>query len=212
MSELNNEKGATIKPKRLENLPLATVSLVFGILSFIMIPFCGLVSLITGIIALVKINSSKGVLQGRGKAIAGLILGVWSIVRLSVLAIILAAILLPALTVAKSRAREVFCMNNLKKIATNAFQFAEEHNDTFPASMEELMDYMKKSDSNFTEDLHCPMDVTSKYDFIPSAKGIELSKIENPATTPVVICKNHPNMEIILYADGHVETKKTKVE
>ncbi len=212
MSELNNDDDVTIKPQRLENLPLATVSLVFGILSFIMIPFCGLVSLITGIIALGKINSSKGVLQGKGKAIAGIVLGVWSIVRLSVLAIILAAILLPALSAARYRAREVFCMTNLKKIATNAFQFAEEHNDTFPASMEELMDYMKKSDSNFTKDLHCPLDAKSKYDFIPSAKGIELSKLENPATTPVVVCKNHPNTEIILYADGHVETKKTKVE
>lgn len=207
MSELNNENDVTVKPQCLENLPLATVSLVFGILSFIMIPFCGLVSLITGIIALVRINSSNGVLKGRGKAIAGIVLGVWSIVRL----FILAAILLPALTVAKSRAREVFCMNNLKIIATNTFLFADEHNDTFPASMAELMDYMKKTDSNFTEDLHCPMDATAKYDFISSAKGIELSKLENPATTPVVVCKKHPNMEIILYADGHVETKNLSV-
>ena len=115
MSELNNENEVTIQPRRLENLPLATVSLVFGILSFIMIPVCGLVSLITGIIALVKINSSNGVLHGRGKAIAGIVFGVWSIVRLSVLAIILAAILLPALSVARDRAREISCMANCNR-------------------------------------------------------------------------------------------------
>ena len=129
MSESNNENEVTIKPQRLENLTLATVSLVFGILSFLMIPFCGLVSLITGIIALMKINSSKGVLQGKGKAIAGIILGVWSIVRILILAI-LAAILLPAaLSVAREKAREVTCVNHLKVIGLSTLLFTEDHND-----------------------------------------------------------------------------------
>ena len=74
--------------------------------------------------------------------------------------------------------------------------------------MDELKKYMKESNSNYVEGLHCPIEPTSEYDFLPSAKGIELSKLESPATTPVVICNKHPNMEIILYADGHVETKK----
>ncbi len=209
MSESNNENEVTLKPQHIENLPLATVSLVFGILSFIMIPFCGLVSLITGIIALMKINSSKGTLRGKGKAIAGIILGVWSVVRFMILGVILAAVLLPALSAARGRAREVSCMTNLKLIATGTFQFAEEHNDRFPANMEELMDYMQKSDSNLPKSVfHCPLAPNSEYDFIPSAKGIELSKLQSPATTPVVICNKHPNKEIILYADGHVESKR----
>ena len=129
MSETNNENEVTFKPQRIESLPLATVSLVFGILSFIMIPFCGLVSLITGLIALVKINSSKGVLQGKGKAIAGIILGVWSFVRFEISFIILAVMLLPALSAARNTARKVSCAYNLRMIGEGIFQFANEHND-----------------------------------------------------------------------------------
>lgn len=207
MSELNNENEVTIHP--IDDLPLATVSLVFGILSFIMIPFCGLVSLITGIFALVKINSSKGFLRGKGKAIAGIILGAWSILRFMIFGIILAVLLQWRLAV-NAGARAVSCMTNLQLIATGMSQFAEEHNDRFPANMEELMDYMQKSDSDLSKSVfHCSLAPNSEYDFIPSAKGIELSKLQSPATTPVVICNKHPNKEIILYADGHVESKRT---
>ncbi|MBP1582919.1 MAG: DUF4190 domain-containing protein, partial [Victivallales bacterium] len=41
------------------NLGIATAALVFGILSFFCIPFCGLVALILGIIALSKISKSN---------------------------------------------------------------------------------------------------------------------------------------------------------
>ena len=175
-----------------------------------MIPFCGLVSLITGIIALMKINSSKGALRGKGKAIAGIILGVWCFVQFQILFIILAVMLLPALSAARNTARKVSCAYNLQMIGEGIFQFANEHNDKCPSSMEELMDYMKKTDSELSKHgLHCSLSPNAEYDLMPSAKGIELSKLEKPETTPVVICNKHPNMEIILYADGHVETKRT---
>ncbi len=55
---------------------LAVVSLIFGILGWILIPWIGsLVAIVTGHLARGEIRRSPGALDGDGMAIAGLVLG-----------------------------------------------------------------------------------------------------------------------------------------
>jgi len=56
---------------------------------------------------------------------------------LTVLAIvlILAALLLPALTTARSKATRVHCVNNLRQIGVGSLVFAHEHGDRFPVKV-----------------------------------------------------------------------------
>jgi prepilin-type N-terminal cleavage/methylation domain-containing protein/prepilin-type processing-associated H-X9-DG protein len=46
---------------------------------------------------------------------------------------VLAALLLPALSTAKERARQSYCASNLSQIILAAFMYADEHEDRFPA-------------------------------------------------------------------------------
>ena len=63
-----------------ETNPLAIISLVFGILGWVALPFLGaLIAVITGHIARGQIRESRGEYQGDGLAMAGLILGYLSL-------------------------------------------------------------------------------------------------------------------------------------
>ena len=188
-----------IKPLDRKNLGMATVSLVFGILSFIMVPFCGLVSLVTGIVSLAKIRASKGVFLGEGKAITGIILGAFSIVRFPILAI-LAAILLPALSAARDKAKEITCTSNLKQIGLAAVTFSQDNNGALPENYEHLKGYLET-------DLRCPCakENEASYQLLPDICGKKLSEIV-PSETPVAMCTRHRN-RVVLYADGHVESR-----
>lgn len=57
--------------------PLAVVSLVFGILSWCLLPFIGaIVAIVCGHMALNEIRRAPlGAMEGRGMAVAGLVLG-----------------------------------------------------------------------------------------------------------------------------------------
>lgn len=63
-------------PAPLPNSQAAIVSLVFGILSYVMLPFIGsIVAIVAGHIAKREIRDSNGQLGGGGMATAGLVLG-----------------------------------------------------------------------------------------------------------------------------------------
>lgn len=54
----------------------ATISLVFGILCWFLLPFVGaVIAVITGHMARAEIRRSQGALEGDGMAVAGLVLG-----------------------------------------------------------------------------------------------------------------------------------------
>ncbi len=63
--------GGTVAVQK--NSGLAIASLVLGLL--FCVPFASLVGLILGIVALNQIKNSGGAIQGRGMAIAGIVLG-----------------------------------------------------------------------------------------------------------------------------------------
>jgi hypothetical protein len=70
----------------------ATVSLVFGILAYIILPAIGaLVAIICGHVGLAQIKESNGAMRGRGSAIAGLVLGY---IQLGCFAILILVIIL----------------------------------------------------------------------------------------------------------------------
>jgi hypothetical protein len=63
-------------PANLPNSTAAVVSLIFGILSWVMLPLIGpIVAVVAGHMARNQIRSSNGQLGGSGMATAGLILG-----------------------------------------------------------------------------------------------------------------------------------------
>jgi hypothetical protein len=83
-----------------QDCSLATISLVFGILAYIILPFVGsLVAVITGHSAIKQIKASNGMLRGMGNAKAGLILGYIQIgfEAIAIIVIVVLSLLAPAI-------------------------------------------------------------------------------------------------------------------
>ncbi|HPO15519.1 MAG TPA: DUF4190 domain-containing protein [Candidatus Hydrogenedentes bacterium] len=106
---------------------LAIASMVFGILSFCCLgPFGSIPAIIMGIIALVKIGNAQAPLQGKGWAVAGLVMGCVSFFLFIIVVPISLAILLPALARAREAARRSACQGNLKQMGLVYKMFANE--------------------------------------------------------------------------------------
>ena len=185
-------------PAQPQNLPLATKSMILGIVSFIGVPFCGLVALITGIISTNKISRSNGLLLGKGKAITGIVFGIWSIIRFP----IMLGILLPALNQARNNAIKIACVSNMKNIALAVVQYSDDNDDYLPKSIEDIQQFL------FAPPLKCPARQSGDdgYALLPLQER-EMAKIKNPHETPLAVCTRHKRHDIVLYADGHVEIR-----
>lgn len=107
---------------------LAITSLVLGILGMFTCGFTALPGLILGIIAIIKINDNKGILGGKGLAIAGTIVSGIFLLMLP----IWAALLLPALNAARQRAMTINCVSNEKQLALAIRIYTGDHSDHFP--------------------------------------------------------------------------------
>ena len=107
---------------------LAVASLVCGVLGF-----CGitaLAGLILGIMSLVRINQSGGRLSGKGVAIAGIcVSGFMMLMAIP----FMAALTLPALSRAKEKAQRIQCSNNLKQLALAVKIYSADNNETLPS-------------------------------------------------------------------------------
>ena len=108
---------------------MAIASLVLGILGLFTLGLTALFGLILGIVSLFKINKSRGALRGAGLAIIGTILSAVFLLFIPVLA----ALLLPALGQAKSKAQGIVCMTNMKQLALGNIMYAGDNKEQFPS-------------------------------------------------------------------------------
>jgi Domain of unknown function (DUF4190) len=116
-----------VAPSKMSGLAIA--SLIFGILGLCG-GFTAIFGLILGIIAIVKINNSKGELAGFGVALAGTIVSAVFLLMIP----IFAAMLLPALAAAKARAQTINCVSNERQLALAIEIYAGNNSNHFPAA------------------------------------------------------------------------------
>ena len=91
------------------------------------------VGLVLGLMAKSRIRQSQGALTGSSLATTGIVLSAVAMV-LTLLLIIPAAMLLPALSKAKERAQTISCVNNVKQLALGVRMYAVDNNDRFPSA------------------------------------------------------------------------------
>jgi prepilin-type processing-associated H-X9-DG protein len=199
---------------------LAVTSLVLGCLGVLTCGITSLVGLVLGIIALVRINKSKGQLGGQGLALAGTIVSA----AFLLLAPIPAALLLPALAKAKQRATGIQCMNNVKQLNLGLMMYANDNKDVFPpgtAWCDALKPYVGGSTSVFV----CPQGPPNRrchYAVNARLAGHSIKEIQAPAQTVLVfeidggwnvsgghellpVNVRHGGAFVVGFADGHVE-------
>lgn len=118
----------------------AVGSLVCGILSVIILPlFASIPAVILGHISLSEIRKSAGRLGGKGMAIAGLVMGYFSVAFIPFILIIIAAIAIPNLLRAKMAANEASAAATLRAYDTAIETYAARcQNVGFPASLRDL--------------------------------------------------------------------------
>jgi hypothetical protein len=105
---------------------LAIAALVLGLLSFLLGILTGIPAIILGIIALAKIEKSGGRITGKGFAIAGIVVPVFSF------ALLMMAILLPALFRVRQTAFRMTCGTNLSGIGKAMLIYANDYDDELP--------------------------------------------------------------------------------
>jgi hypothetical protein len=154
----------------------ATASLVLGIIGLVLcvliIP--SILAIIFGIVALVKINAGKGLLVGKGKAIAGIILGGLWIIMIPFVAIV-AAIAIPNLLSSRISANESSAVASLKVMTSAEAVWLQQDADG-----NGIKDYWTYDVSCFYRALRA--DNETKVAFIP----IDLAKADaNPASSDI---------------------------
>ena len=119
--------GSPIGPARTSGMAIS--SLILGCVGFVTCGATALIGLPLGIVAMVKVKKSEGRLGGWGLALAGTIVSGVALLFLP----IFAAMLLPALAKAKSKAQTINCVNNVKQIALSVRLYSADNNDTYPS-------------------------------------------------------------------------------
>jgi prepilin-type processing-associated H-X9-DG protein len=196
---------------------IAIASLVCALFGFLIVP--ALAGVILGIVALVAIHKSQGRVRGTGMAIAGLCVSGIFMLFLP----IMAAMLLPALARAKTKAQTVQCMNHVKQLNLALMMYATDNNNRFPAG-DKWCDAIRPYTGGSTAMYQCPGEPGGRCAFSlnSSLANQALSSGQSPARTVLVFgsgdgwnqsgaadtAKPHKHdgrMVIVGFADGHVQ-------
>lgn len=200
--------------------PLAVTSLVLGCLGLLTCGITSLVGLVLGIIALVRINKSKGQLGGQGLALAGTIVSAVFLLLVP----IPAAMLLPALAKAKQKATSIQCMSNVRQLNLGLRMYADDNKDLFPSGTawcDNLISYLGGSTNAFI----CPQGAPNRrshYAVNARLAGHSIKDIQAPAQTVLVfeidggwnvsggrellpVKARHGGAYAVGFADGHAE-------
>jgi hypothetical protein len=131
---------------------VAIASLVLGIISFLFCPFIGsIAAVICGHVARSNIRSSGGTLSGDGLALAGLIMGYVGFAFMGLA--VLAGMALPVFSEVQVRGNETKSLVNGKQIATACHLYALDHDNHFPAKLDELIPKYLPDRSTFSSAL-----------------------------------------------------------
>jgi hypothetical protein len=198
---------------------LAIASLVLAVLGLPTLGATALLGLVFGIIALVQIGRSRDQLRGFGAALTGTILSTAFLLVLP----LFAALLLPALARAKSKAQTIQCLSNLRQVCLAGTLYADDH-ERYPAATnwcDALKPYLGGS-----APWHCPTGDTTKeshYAFNAGLAGVRPKDIPAPAQTVAFFeCEKggwdiaggaellpktprHWTTIVVAFADGHAE-------
>jgi len=101
-----------------------------------LVPACGvtqIVGLILGIVSLVKIGRSGGMLKGKGLGIAAVVIAPILLIFSLFLALPAAGLFLPAVSRARGEARRAACMNNLHQLGFALMVYQNDHGE-FPST------------------------------------------------------------------------------
>jgi Tfp pilus assembly protein FimT len=122
--------------------------------------------------------------------------GVINVLVVFAIIAILAAMLLPALSRAKSRAQRINAVNSLKQIGVAARTWAIDNGDRLPATFEDMMAELSTDKITY--------DPESGQRFIWVGGGVELGKIQ-PDSVIAFSPVEHGNSRAVLLADGSVQ-------
>ena len=197
---------------------LAIASLVCGILG-LCTGITALVGLVLGIVALVKISRNEDRIGGKGLAIAGTCVSGCVLALLLLMIPIELAVMLPALSQAKSKAQTIMCQNQLKQQALAVHMYADDNIGVLPAGGK-WCDALKPYLGAFSV-FHCPADKSDarcSYAFNARLSGLKLDKV-NPRTVvlfesnggwnavggPEQMTSRHGRTFVVAFADGSVQ-------
>lgn len=108
-----------------------------------------------------------------------------------------AAMLLPALNSARTKARTINCVNNLKQLGLAVIMYSGDHNDFLPSDMKEIV-----------KQAYIKPQVLENLIYVGPYEKTKISSIKNPSKYVIAVCNrtNHVNSLNVLFADGHVES------
>jgi hypothetical protein len=165
---------------------MAIASLVLGVLGC-----TAPIGLVLGIVALLKINKSRGQMGGQGLAIAGTcVSGLMLVPGLA----IMAGMLLPALAQAKGKAQTINCISNMKQVCLGMRIYASDHNETFPPAAT-WCDAIQQNLGS-PKVLQCPADRSAQrcsYAFNRKLGGVSVNQA-NPQTVLIFECQGGWNI------------------
>ncbi len=148
--------------------------------------------------------------SGGGAVITVLLVIVGIIVLLFVVG---AALLFPAISKAREKAKAISCCSNMKQIGLAIRMFADDHNDKLPKAdncKEKIFEYVGDEKT-----FHCASSKTSGDSYRFFVNGKNSMSIMKPSETIMAVCTNtHSNNTVnVLFVDGHVQTcKKADVD
>jgi len=197
----------------------AVAALVLGILVFFSCGITALPAVICGIVALVKISGSNGLLKGKGMAITGLVLPGVFVALLPFFAMV-AAIFMPALYRTKFIASRVVCVTQIKGLSAAMLVYAHDYDDRVPTG-DEWCDLLMRYADVPPEAFSCPSAPEGECNYalnknLRKMGGPESARIVaifesqpgwNQAGGPELLTTEYHNGEgcNVAFGDGHTE-------
>ncbi len=201
---------------------LAIASLVLGILAVFTCFITAIPAIILGIIGLLKINKSAGQLKGAGLAITGMALPVAAVPFM----MIMAAIMMPALSRTKGLAQRLVCGTNMQGLSTAIMVYANDYDEKYPTA-EQWCDLLIEHADVDPRSFQCASGTSGEfsYGFNENLDGLgfddasadtvmlfEIAGGRNVVGGPEQLVTDRHRGEgcNILFADGHTEFVKAE--